>query len=295
MMELTKLKYFYIVAKYEHMTKAAEEICIAQPALTKSIKLLEEELGVPLFCKKGRNIVLTPYGLYLKTKLDGIFPLLESIPKELATLREQTKNTVKLNVLAASTIVTNAVVGYKKKNPDAIFHLVQNDQDADCDISVTTSAANVSEKLTFSSRVVMEERIYLAVPKTSKYAGYSSIALAEVKDESFVHLLGSRLFRTVCDRFCAEAGFRPKTAFESDSPAAVRNIIGASAGVGFWPEYSWGKTDELDVKLLPINTPICKRELIIGRHEQPYNSAYAEDFFHYLIGYIRTQKENTEK
>ena len=57
-MELNKLRYFYIVAKYEHMTRAAEEMHIAQPALTKTIKALEDELGVPLFMKKGRNIVL---------------------------------------------------------------------------------------------------------------------------------------------------------------------------------------------------------------------------------------------
>ena len=48
-MELTKLRYFYVVAKHGHVTRAAEEIHIAQPALTKAIKLLEEELGVPLF------------------------------------------------------------------------------------------------------------------------------------------------------------------------------------------------------------------------------------------------------
>ena len=58
-MELQKLKYFQVVAKYQHMTKAAERICIAQPALTQAMRSLEDELGVKLFAKKGRNIVLT--------------------------------------------------------------------------------------------------------------------------------------------------------------------------------------------------------------------------------------------
>ena len=48
-MDLNKLYYFYITAKHEHVTRAAEELHIAQPALTKSIKLLESDLGVPLF------------------------------------------------------------------------------------------------------------------------------------------------------------------------------------------------------------------------------------------------------
>ena len=48
-MELNKLYYFYVVAKHEHVTKASEELHISQPALTKTIKLLEEDMGVELF------------------------------------------------------------------------------------------------------------------------------------------------------------------------------------------------------------------------------------------------------
>ena len=60
-MELAKLRYFYLTAKYGHVTRAAEEIHIAQPALTKAIKQLEQALGVPLFYKKGRNIYPTVF------------------------------------------------------------------------------------------------------------------------------------------------------------------------------------------------------------------------------------------
>ncbi|MBQ8497454.1 MAG: LysR family transcriptional regulator [Clostridia bacterium] len=287
-MELMKLKYFYIVAKYEHMTKAAEEIRIAQPALTKTIKQLETELGVPLFYKKGRNIALTVYGKYLKNKLDHIFPQLEDIPKELEALREQNQNAVKLNVLSASTIVTDAVVNFKKEYPDTIFHIVQNEENSDCDISVTTAALHTSEKQSFAESTVIEENIYLAVPNTSKYAAFSEIALETVKNEGFVHLAGSRAFRAVCDQFCAQAGFRPQTAFESDSLLAVRNIIGASVGIGFWPAFSWGKTDELGMTLLPIIKPVCKREIVIALHRTACTSPRAAEFFRYLTVYMQS-------
>ena len=64
-MELSQLNYFLVAARYEHMTKAAKELHIAQPALTKSIHKLEQELGIPLFSPSGRNIKLTLYGQYL--------------------------------------------------------------------------------------------------------------------------------------------------------------------------------------------------------------------------------------
>ena len=247
-MELIKLRYFYVVAKHQHVTKAAEEIHIAQPALTKAIKQLEEELETPLFYKKGRNIFLTEYGKYLQNKLDGIFAGLDGIQNELKAMKGERSRTVKLNVLAASTAVTSAVVAYKKKDPDVVFQLIQNEAETDCDVSVSINNADFAALPAFAERYVMEEKIYLAVPKNSRYAAREKIDLKEVKEEGFVHLAGSRLFRAVCDRFCLAAGFKPKTSFESDSPVAVRNIIGANAGVGFWPEYSWGK---------PLPTSYC--------------------------------------
>ena len=293
-MELAKLRYFYTVAKYGHVTRAAEAIHIAQPALTKAIKQLEEELGAPLFYKKGRNIFLTVYGEYLKNKLESLFAQLDSIPTEIEILKQEERNTVKLNVLAASTVVTDAVVSYKKKHPEVFFQVIQNETETDCDISVTTDMADVSLLPAFQKRRAMAEKIYLAVPKNSKYANYSSVSLKEVKDEGFVNLAGSRLFRAVCDRFCAYAGFKPHNSFESDSPVAVRNIIGASAGVGFWPEYSWGSVST-DVALIPIVEPECQREIVIGLHESPLPSTVAPEFYEYLIQFLQKRCRKSTK
>ena len=286
-MELNKLYYFYVVAQHQHVTRAAEELHIAQPALTKTIKLLERELGIPLFYKRGRNIFLTEFGCHLKNRLDSVFSILGALPDELESMKQQARSTVKLNVLAASTIVTAAVVSYKKKNEHTIFQLIQNEEDFDCDISITTNTVNFSKLPAFEKRCIMEEKIYLAVPRDSEYAKYSSIDLKELKNKEFVNLTGSRMFRTVCDEFCAAAGFKPKIVFESDSPTAVKNIIGAGAGVGFWPAFSWGNISLSDVVLLPIHSPVCNRELIIGLHSQKPASPAAEDFYNYLLRYVK--------
>lgn len=282
-MELQKLRYFYTVAKFQHMTKAAEYICIAQPALTQAIKSLEKELGVSLFVKRGRNIVLTEFGEYLKKRLDTILPEIDNLPNEIEQMKCRVNKTIKLNILAASTFVINAIVSYRQKHPDIIFDFEQNELKYDCDILITTNGQSFKNSNGYVKRHIKEEQIYLAVPKNSKYASYESIDLSEVKDDSFVMLSSARLFGGICNKFCSIAGFYPKILFESDSPTAVQNIISTGTGIAFWPEYSWGKLKNKNVVLLPILNPICKRELIIELHDRLPRSEYAEDFYKYLL------------
>lgn len=290
-MELHRLYYFYVVAKHEHVTRAAEELHVAQPALSRTIRLLEEELGVPLFYKNRRNIYLTELGKYLKERLEDVFTVLDSLPQELEQRKTAVRQTVKLNVLAASTIVTEAIVSYKKENGQAVFQVIQNEEEMDCDISVTTNTVDFSRLPAFQSRCVIEEKIFLAVPGSADFTG-DAIDLEQVKDFGFVNLAGSRSFRTICDKLCLSAGFVPKCVFESDSPVAVRNLIGAGAGVGFWPAFSWGKSSE-DIRLLSIRTPPCQRELIIGMHNHTALSETAAEFYEYLVEYIRRRQSQS--
>lgn len=285
-MELQKLRYFYAVAKFQHMTRAAEQLCIAQPALSQAIKSLEAELQVELFVKKGRNIALTQYGVYLKERLETILPEIDSIPAELDKMKKRENKTVKLNILAASAFVINAIVKYRKIQPDVVFDFEQNELRSDCDIVITTNSLAHSSTTPCKKRFVKKEEIYLAVPKTSQYAQRGSIDLKEVRDEEFVLLSSARLFGVICNEFCASAGFYPKVLFESDSPTAVQNIISTGTGVAFWPEYSWGELPNDSIALLPVREPECSREIIIELYQTLPLSKYAEEFYEFLLKQI---------
>ena len=75
------MKYFLEVAASQHVTRSAEKLHIAQPALTQAIHRLEKELDVPLFVSRGRNIVLTEYGKFLQKKLTPLLEELDEIPE----------------------------------------------------------------------------------------------------------------------------------------------------------------------------------------------------------------------
>ncbi|MBR2152649.1 MAG: LysR family transcriptional regulator [Clostridia bacterium] len=280
-MDIQKLKYFYEAARLQHITKAAENLHIAQPALTQAIHQLEKELDVPLFIKNGRNIVLTPYGEHLKNRLEEILPQIEKLPYEINQMKGEVNRTIKLNILAASNFVIESIVKFRKAYPDVIFDFDQTIHNHGYDIVVSTNGVKDTTTRQNRKRVVMTENIYLAVPKMSKYSSYKSISLEEVRDEYFVMLSSSRLFGMVCNKFCSSVGFTPKVLFESDAPSAVKNIVSTGAGIAFWPEYSWGDIQNDEVVLLPIKSPTCKRELIFDLY--PNNSDYSETFYNFLI------------
>lgn len=290
-MELTQIRYFLEVAESQHITKSAQKLHIAQPALSQSIHRLEKELRVPLFVSKGRNIVLTEYGKYLKQKLAPVLTELDSIPGQLQTMAKLESDTVHINVLAASTLVTEAIIEYKKKRSEVNFQVLQSSADQLYDIGIRTKLFYQLDKES-DSTFVCTEKIYLAVPSSHKLAAGNSIRLAEAADEGFISLMGSRQLRLICDRYCQHAGFSPKIIFESDSPAAVRNMIAANMGIGFWPEFTWGKLDTDKVKLLEIEEPLCRRDIIIDYKLNKTDSSTVTDFFDFFTDFCRKKSKD---
>jgi len=282
-MDIQKLKYFYTTAQLEHVTRSSEVLHISQPSLTQAIHSLESELGVPLFQREGRKVVLTEFGIHLKQRLDVLIPEFDRLAIEMEELKQSVTQKIRLNILAASSFVINTIMEYKKENPEAIFDFEQNETKNNCDILITTNGLKNNTEKKYMHRCVKKEKIYLAVPKDSSYAEVSSIELSAVKNESFIMLSNTRLFGAICSRYCSIAGFYPNVIFESDSPTAVQNIISMGAGIAFWPEYSWGKLHNENLKLVTITEPICERDLIVEHYERQPKSLYSEDFYNFLI------------
>ena len=120
-MELLQLRYFLVAAKYQHMTKAAEVLQIAQPALSQSIKRLEQELGVSLFEREKRNIRLNDAGRFLEQKLLPIMAALDEIPSEIQKKERMNQRTIHLNLLAATRLVTDCIIAYKELHPEILI------------------------------------------------------------------------------------------------------------------------------------------------------------------------------
>lgn len=284
-MELNQIRYFLAAAQNEHITRTADKLHIAQPALTKSIHRLEEELGVPLFLSKGRNIVLSEYGKYLMKRLTPVIEELDRIPEDLTTMSRLEDRTIHLNVLAASTIITNAIIEYNRTHKDINFCLMQNAESDLYDICITTSSFYRIPDFKIEDEFKITEKIFLAVPVSHYLAQKESVELTDAANERFISIMGSRQFRWICDSFCEQSGFKPNIIFESDNPATVKKMIGARMGIGFWPEYTWGSLKDSSVKLIEISSPVCQRDILFNYRPNKVDNTSVKSFFSFLRKY----------
>lgn len=298
-MEFNQLKYFLAAAEEEHITNAAKRLNIAQPALTRAIHKLEEELGIKLFERTGRNIRLTPEGIFLKQRISPALADLSDLAADVQSFATNQQNVLHLCIRSASNIVIDAVAEFAEQHPKVSFRVSQDDRLPTNDFVIETIGASpiTSSFVTSLSSLTLAtsrknlpstkeehfievarftERICLALPAQDNRT--SPLPLETLRNDRFICLANTSSFRTLCDERCQEHGFKPHVIFESDNPSVVRKMIGLGLGVGFWPEHSWGTLNKKDAKLVAVDEPTFTREIILAKTSRTSNKAILDEF-----------------
>jgi LysR family transcriptional activator of glutamate synthase operon len=288
-MDILKLRYFLVVARCQNMTKAAEALHVAQPAISQAIKKLDDELGVKLFDRVGKNIRLSETGKLFYTKVEPLVKALDDIPQILATEVGMENKTVKINILSAHELITTIVSNYKKEYGETSFQLSQDEEDDNWDIRISSVYDRMN---TDAEDTVLSEEILIAVPRESHFSEGDSIRLEDIKHVGFVSLERNRQFAVQTAGFCMSAGFEPLIVFEGESPEMIARLVGAGIGVAFWPKYSWGKLNDERVKLMHIADMDCSWNIYLTRKNSIANSPMKESFQNYVVDYLnKIEKE----
>lgn len=287
-MELNHLIYFKKIAELNHMTMASESLHVAQPALSRTISILEKELEVKLFDRVGKNIVLNENGRVLLKYTDRILTSLEDAKKELWDINKRAVNTVTISMRAASKLLPSILFDFKKKHPFIKFAIVQHKElvnnKVNCDLMIDSTKDKIILK---NVMPVLEEEILLAVPNDHPLAGRKNICIEEAASESFISLQKGSSLSDITLSFCRSAGFEPNIILESDDPATIRGLISAGLGVAFLPSITWQGTADSNIKLLSISNMDCKRYINIYLNEERYHSEAVKLFYDYVVDFFR--------
>ncbi len=290
-MELLQLRYFVVTAKEQNMTRAAELLHIAQPALSQSVKRLEEEMGVRLFDRVGKRIRLNDAGRELLRTAEPMLARLSAMPETLQAIAAEEAQTISLNVLVASRIATRLMIDYKAEHPESNFKMDRNADSLDWDLRISAVAGQGTVRLAAGTQKLMEEEIYLAVPAASRFADKKEITLQEVSDEPFLTFPVNMPYHNLCNRMWDESGISPRVSLESDNPQSLKDLLAAGMGVAFWPQFSWGEADESEIHLLHLIKPKASRIVTVTQNPKQRISKAAEDFFRFSIAYFENRRK----
>ena len=148
-MELYWLKYFQTIARIGSVSRAAEQIHISQPALSKTLSQLEEELGVRLFDRVGRNIVLNRYGESFLKNTNEILNRLENARMELERIKMDSVRRLVVCINTGNKYISNRLLDFINHHPEIRVELVprpDSTQDLDrCDVIITYESPDIPE------------------------------------------------------------------------------------------------------------------------------------------------------
>ena len=155
-MEIKNLRYFLAVAREENMSKAAEQLHVSQPPLSKTLKALEKELGKKLFIRHSFSISLTDEGMLLRDRAQDLVAMSDKIEQEFNSLDDITGGDIYFGLAESYQIryLARAIYKLKEKYPNFTYHITSGDTE------------QVTEKL---DKGILDFAVLCETPDSNKY------------------------------------------------------------------------------------------------------------------------------
>lgn len=293
-MELLQLKYFQTVARLEHITKAAEELQIAQPSLSKTITRLESQIGAPLFDRQGRNIKLNHFGRAFLLRVERIFRELDEGLLEVRDMAGLNRGSITLSATIVSslpdligeflTLYPNVHLRQVLEPTTVIKRMLE---DGEIDLCLTAEPIEGPDMEWLPLRT---EEVFVVVHDKHPLAGKSSVSIYDLKDEMFIGLQQGYWFRTMIDNLCKQAGFVPNMKIEVNESDALVLLLRRHLGILFVPETAWRKRAEFMPHRLRITDhPNFVATTGLVWSKKHYLSIAAQRFREFIIEFYQKQ------
>ena len=256
-MDLKQLEYFVRVAELGSFTKASNLLDIAQPALSRQIRLLETELRQNLLIRNGRGVAVTDAGKVLLEHGRGILHQVDRAKEDVSMVRGTLAGRVALGLPPSMAKIINLPLTreFRKMMPDAKLSIIEG-------LSVAMQESLLAGRLDiallynpgFTSDIetipIFDEDLYFVSPK-SKNSSKSAIELEELAQLPLVMPGRPNALRMLLETELNKIGKKPNIALEIDGVMMILDLIEDSAGHGIQPQYTInasGRKEQFDVR-----------------------------------------------
>jgi LysR family transcriptional regulator, transcription activator of glutamate synthase operon len=293
-MELRQLRYLIEVAERQHVTEAADHLNVAQSAVSYQITKLEEELGVKLLERVGRNIKITPIGkIFLQFAISALKTLDEGKEKVEEYLNPL-GGTLHIGYPSSLSIywLPNLISAYKEVAPNVNFrlrhgsyaYLIDAVKKGEIDLAFLGPVPMKEPDL--EAKILFMENIVALIPERHPLADKRSLNLSDLRTDPFVLFPDGYVLRKIAVDACHEAGFEPNIVSEGEDMDALKGLVSAGIGVSLLPESTFYDSVPRFTVKVPIETPKAMRTvgIIIPKHRDIGPSE--KNFYQFLIQFF---------
>ncbi|WP_136680507.1 LysR family transcriptional regulator [Neptunomonas sp. XY-337] len=260
-MDIKQLRYFEAVAKHLSFSRAAEHLHIAQPALSMSIKKLEQQLALTLFHRNDRKISLTDEGNELLRHARVILRNMADAEHAMQQLRGIQRGVVRVGIpsMLGSYHFPPILMAFKHRYPELDLEVIEGGtwqiqqqlERGELDLGVIV-AELVPDSL--CATVFLQQEVMVTVSREHPLASQQQVTAKQFFEQELVMFKEGYFHRKVVDRLANQTGATPKISFETNLVPLIKSIV--KQGFGISTLLGMAVDDDQDLVALPFAEPV---------------------------------------
>lgn len=294
-MESRQLGYFIEVAKQLSFSKAAENLNVTQPTLSKMVKNLEEELDVLLIDRSTKHMKLTDAGEIVFEEAQEIMRMMDNLSYKLADMMKIKKGNIKIGLppVIGSLFFPKLIRDFRQYYPN--IHIRLEEEGAkkvekmieEGSVDFGFAVLPVNEEL-FASYPFVKSELKLIVHSGHPLANAKNVPLKRLQNESFLIMREGFAVHDRIRDYCIQSGFNPSVIYESSQWDFISEMVATGHGVAILPEPLCRKLDPSVIKTISLTEPKIPWDLAIIWRKNKYLSYATRE----LLQFIKSNSPN---
>ena len=278
--ELTPLRYFRTLAACGHMTQAARQLGVTQPALSAMLKKLEREVGAELVHRVGRGIELSEAGRLFLAYADGAIRSAESGMQAVRELAGLERGSIRVGggATATTSLLPRVVSAIRKAHPGLHFYVREAGSAAvasavasgELDLGIVTLPIETAREDELIAIPLVEDELRLITPPGHRLE--RSFHWRDLMGEAVVGFEAGTAVRELIDRAAAAHGVRLSIVMELRSIESIKSMVAAGIGIGFVSRFALRESEGLTCQ----DQSLTRRLAIVRRSDREPSAAVAE-------------------
>lgn len=286
-MDVTALRYFVEVARQGGFTRASRSLHVSQPAISKMVKSLEEELGTALLVRERRRVTLTDAGQIVLERAEGVLDSLRGIEEEVAELSQLRRGRLRIGMppIVGVTFVAPLLAEYHQAYPGILLEL-REEGSHHLEALIMSRELDVgaivlpTDEQAFGTMPFVKDELRAVLHPTHPLARRSTITLRELEGTPFVLYRPEFALHGHIMEACRRSGFKPTVLSESSHWDFLVATVAANIGVALLPNTICRQLDPQQVRSVRLSEPRIPWDVALiwrrDRHLPPATRAWLE-------------------